>query len=283
MPDVPRAADDRRAWASLSEDGQDEWLELNYTPVEAGAILIYETYNPGAVSEVVVTDDKGTRHRVFQGQDPSLGSEKAVLVVSLAKPIKIASVRVEIASMRTPGWNEIDAVGLMHAKGGDVSWAESARASSTYAEPNVRQPRNNGNNFIPRARANGLRNQLLNQRGFMPASGLTPAGGNNPFDAGAGMPGGMAGAGEMAPMVANRYGTFPLIAGAGANATGNQNVDNLRAENEQLKRLLAEQRDRQAQQDRMLQELQKAVQDMKRGNAGHDPAPEGTRNKPPAR
>jgi hypothetical protein len=136
-PNVPRAADDGRAWASLTPDAQDEWLELGFgpAPVEASQILIYESYNPGAVSEVTVTDDKGMQYRVFKGKDPSLGSEMGVLMLTLAKPIKVAMVRVEIASTQVPGWNEIDAVGLVDAGTGNIAWAESAQASSTYAEP----------------------------------------------------------------------------------------------------------------------------------------------------
>ena len=275
-PDVPRAADDARAWASLTEDGQDEWLELTYAPVEAGAVLIYETYNPGAVSEVVVTDDQGTKHRVFQGQDPSAGSDKAVLVVSLAKPIKIASVRIEIASRRTPGWNEIDAVGLLHAKGGDVSWADAARASSTYAEPQNRNNNPNDNNFIPRQHVNAVWGQMLNERGFMPASGLAGNGRTtsalNPLNAGVGL------SGRKAPAARNGL-TNVTALGGGAAAT-DPNVDNLRAENEELKRLVAEQRDRQLQQEKMLEELQKAVQDLRRGNAAGEPA---SGNKPQAK
>ena len=48
-------------------------------------------------------------------------------------------MRLEIASTKVPGWNEIDAVGLMDAKG-DLTWADSARASTTYAEQNVAAP-----------------------------------------------------------------------------------------------------------------------------------------------
>jgi beta-lactamase regulating signal transducer with metallopeptidase domain len=135
-PNVPVAADDGRAWASLSPDGQDEWLELRYnTAVETSDILVYESFNPGAISEVIVTDDKGARYRVFQGKDPSAGTDMAVLVVTLAKAMRVTTVRLEIASTKVPGWNEIDAVGLVDAASGKVSWADSAKASSTYAEP----------------------------------------------------------------------------------------------------------------------------------------------------
>jgi hypothetical protein len=135
-PNVPRAADDGRAWASRSPDGQDEWLELRYnTPVNASQVAIYESFNPGAVSAVTVTDAQGNNYLVFTGPDPSRGFDMAVLVVDLPRPITIVSVRIEIASKDIPGWNEIDAVGLVDATTGRFAWADAARASSTFAEP----------------------------------------------------------------------------------------------------------------------------------------------------
>jgi hypothetical protein len=134
-PDVPQPADDGHAWASLSEDAQDEWLELSYHTAETNSILIYETYNPGAVSEVIVIDDQGKHHQVFKGRDPSIGTDMAILAITLPKAIKVAGVHIELASTKVPGWNEIDAVGLMNAKTGEVSWAIAARASTSYADP----------------------------------------------------------------------------------------------------------------------------------------------------
>jgi hypothetical protein len=61
----------------------------------------------------------------------------AVLVVDLPRPITIVSVRIELASKDVPGWNEIDAVGLVDATSGRFAWADAARASSTFAEPNA--------------------------------------------------------------------------------------------------------------------------------------------------
>jgi hypothetical protein len=135
-PNVPQASDDGRAWASLSPDGQNEWLELRYnTPVSASQVAIYESYNPGAVSAVTVTDVQGNNYLLFSGPDPSRGFDMAVLVVDLPRPITIVSVRIELASKDVPGWNEIDAVGLVDATSGRFAWADAARASSTFAEP----------------------------------------------------------------------------------------------------------------------------------------------------
>ena len=55
-PDTwPQAGDVVTSWASLTEDGQDEWVLLEYAePVRPSAVLVFETYNPGAVSRVLV-------------------------------------------------------------------------------------------------------------------------------------------------------------------------------------------------------------------------------------
>src|SRR5262245_28626382 len=53
-PDSPGAGDQASAWASATEDDDDEWLELEYAaPVVAESALIYEVFNPGAVFKIV--------------------------------------------------------------------------------------------------------------------------------------------------------------------------------------------------------------------------------------
>src|SRR5262249_35044537 len=52
-PDTLEAGDRQTAWASLTEDGQDEWLLLEYAkPVIPREIHVYETFNPGALYRV---------------------------------------------------------------------------------------------------------------------------------------------------------------------------------------------------------------------------------------
>ena len=45
----------------------------------------------------------------------------------------LSRIRIYLDSPKVPGWNEIDAVGLVDEKG-TTHWAASARASSTYAD-----------------------------------------------------------------------------------------------------------------------------------------------------
>ncbi|MFO1065310.1 MAG: hypothetical protein U0892_15700 [Pirellulales bacterium] len=50
-PNTIPPGDKQTAWASMTPDGQEEWLELNYSryAVRTYAVEIHETFNPGAV------------------------------------------------------------------------------------------------------------------------------------------------------------------------------------------------------------------------------------------
>lgn len=116
-PDVyPQHGDLAHAWASRGADDQPEWIELGYdTPRAVSAIEIYETYNAGAIERVTLITTTGRRIEVGHQESPltgELASRKLVLEVPCTSE-PIAAVRIEVASQRVSGWNEIDAVGLV--------------------------------------------------------------------------------------------------------------------------------------------------------------------------
>jgi hypothetical protein len=122
------------AWASLTEDDQDEWLQLTYkNSVTPTAILVYETFNPGALIKVTAFD--GDREKtLWEGKDPvQVQNGKGIAQIPVSPSFPVKKVKLYIASTQVPGWNEIDAVGLRSADG-SIEWAESAIASSTYAD-----------------------------------------------------------------------------------------------------------------------------------------------------
>ena len=132
-PDTAGAGDIPTAWASATQDGQREWLELTYdaADVEAVGVMVFETYNPGAVDGVVATVGN-EQVEVWAGRDPTdVGKPSGVSVIGFKTPVKTARVRINLDSQRVAGWNEIDAVGLI-GKDGTVRWATAATASSTY-------------------------------------------------------------------------------------------------------------------------------------------------------
>jgi hypothetical protein len=140
-PDTwPNSGDLVTAWASLTEDGQDEWLLLEYAePIQPFAAMIYATYNPGAVSRLTAFKLDGTEVEVWKGKDPTpVGSGKGISVIPFRINFKITRIKVYLASKSVGGWNEIDAVGLRTRS--KTYWATSVEASSTYAQQRMAVP-----------------------------------------------------------------------------------------------------------------------------------------------
>ncbi len=139
-PDTNRAGDIPTAWASLTPDGQDEWLQLTFgKAVVPRMVLVYETFNPGAVMRVSVFDAAGKETTAWEGTDPlAVGSGHGVARLPVTLGVSTRKIRVHLASKRVPGWNEIDAVALVGADGAK-QWATAAMASSTYAERPARR------------------------------------------------------------------------------------------------------------------------------------------------
>jgi hypothetical protein len=140
-PDTFRAGDIVTAWASRTDDGQPEWLLLRFAkPVRPSGLLIYETYNPGAVHRVSLFQADGTEIVAWSGEDPTPpGSEKGISAIPLKADFLVDQVRIHLDSPAVKGWNEIDAVGLRGLER-KTQWAIAAQASSTYAKEAARDP-----------------------------------------------------------------------------------------------------------------------------------------------
>jgi hypothetical protein len=128
------AGDQSTAWASLSEDDQDEWLVLSYErQVPATGIKVYENYKPGALSRVTIFTADGSEVEVWRGQDPtSADQEGGISSINFSGRYWTDRVKIYLDSRRVKGWNEIDAVALIDDAGRTL-WATGAEASSTYA------------------------------------------------------------------------------------------------------------------------------------------------------
>lgn len=112
----PAAADEPLAWASQTLDDMDEFITLGFkTPVVAESLWVFQTYNPGAITKITVKAADGD-HVVYTGTAQSIGACAHVLSVSTKTCSPISSVRIDVGSKAVPGYNEIDAVGLLPAK-----------------------------------------------------------------------------------------------------------------------------------------------------------------------
>jgi beta-lactamase regulating signal transducer with metallopeptidase domain len=137
-PNCPDGGDNQQAWASLTEDGQDEWLILTYAEaVQPVGILIWENYNPGAVNKVSIFTSDDLEQEVWKGKDPSpVGSGRGMSLIPVKVGVKINRIKLYLSSRDVKGWNEIDAVGLLDANG-KTHWASKAEASTSYADRNT--------------------------------------------------------------------------------------------------------------------------------------------------
>ena len=137
-PDTDRYGDCRTAWASKSADDQPEWLVLEYEkPVDATAVKIYETYNPGAVCKVTHYPQAGNESVLWEGNDPTPSSvDGGISLISIRPTQPIRRIKIYLDSPAVRGWNEIDAVGLV-ASDKIVHWAANAWASSSYGRNNA--------------------------------------------------------------------------------------------------------------------------------------------------
>ncbi|MDR2756884.1 MAG: hypothetical protein LBC20_14390 [Planctomycetaceae bacterium] len=140
QPDAYRyktGCDCQLSWASLSEDDETEWLELTWdTEIEAVGVDVYETFNPGALNRVVAFDANNKEIADWKGTDPTpkdTPKGKGISKIRFDKTVKTAKVWLYLDSPKFPGWNEIDAVGLVDSAE-KIHWATGADASSTYAD-----------------------------------------------------------------------------------------------------------------------------------------------------
>jgi beta-lactamase regulating signal transducer with metallopeptidase domain len=134
-PDAEFGTDSGNAWASQNPDGDEEWLKLEYeAPVKAVAVLVYESFNPGAVRDVIGYDAAGKEFPLMTGRKPDSANKSGILSIALSDRLEIAALKLTLDTKAVPGWNEIDAVGILDAEG-KVHWAKSAMASSSYGGP----------------------------------------------------------------------------------------------------------------------------------------------------
>jgi len=86
------------------------------------------------VDSITVFKPDGSEESVWRGRDPTAADETmGVATIPFAINFETNRLRIHLDARRVPGWNAIDAVGLVTASG-DTHWACAASASSTRAD-----------------------------------------------------------------------------------------------------------------------------------------------------
>ncbi|QDT57240.1 hypothetical protein Pan44_53080 [Caulifigura coniformis] len=133
-PDTPGAGDLTTAWASASQDDQEEWLICEYEqPLQAMFLHVHETYHPGALVKVTAFGPDGKEITAWEGEDPTPRTEaRGVSKIPIALGANARRFKLYFDSPAVRGWNEIDAVAVEDDKGAS-HWAVHVEASSTFA------------------------------------------------------------------------------------------------------------------------------------------------------
>lgn len=110
-PDTPDCGDQITAWASESSSGTD-WLLLTYSQAVVPTwIVVFETFNPGAVVQVEVIAEDGAAQVVYQAAAAQVEECPRALVIPVSEvsfPVKQVRLTLEHSA-----WSEIDAVQLI--------------------------------------------------------------------------------------------------------------------------------------------------------------------------
>ncbi|HEY7120601.1 MAG TPA: hypothetical protein VH475_28720 [Tepidisphaeraceae bacterium] len=148
-PDTRALGDQVTAWASQQSDGGTEWLVLDYDKaVIPREVDVYESCAPGALFRVTVFDESGKEIEAWSGADPTPPSSSSgpvpVSKVPISLNVPTRRIKLYLACDKVPGWNEIDAVGLVSDRG-EQQWARHVTASTTYASHSAAQSGASGN------------------------------------------------------------------------------------------------------------------------------------------
>lgn len=81
-------------------------------PMLAKQVVVVESVNPGAVSQVIAIDDKGKEITVFKSSPEDLVDKYRVLSLPIASKNKIVAVKVIGYPSKVKGWNYVDGIGL---------------------------------------------------------------------------------------------------------------------------------------------------------------------------
>lgn len=136
-PNTSGCGDYGTAWASKTQDGRREFLELEFAdPAPVSRIFIHETYNPGAVDTVyVLNPNTGLFEKVYERTAaPGAPCPRALSIAFPLTAFPVSKIRIAINSPAVSGYNEIDAVGVaQYTDGGAIGSNQDVCASAPAA------------------------------------------------------------------------------------------------------------------------------------------------------
>lgn len=116
-PDVyPHHGDRAEAWAPAAQNAGLEHIDVAFAePIQASAIVVVETFHPGALARIEDISEGRAPALLWAGSTQPMDQSR-VLSLELLPARRLSAVRLVLDTTRATGWNEIDAVGLVPAR-----------------------------------------------------------------------------------------------------------------------------------------------------------------------
>jgi hypothetical protein len=134
-PNVTTPGDSSSAWCPATMNSGSEWLQLDYdAPVVPTAVIVHENYGSGMIVRITHVPILGAETTLWEGgYTAAAGPAGAIATLPVTNGISTGRIKIYLDTSKATGWEEIDAVGLVDAKG-KTHWAKGAKASSTWAQ-----------------------------------------------------------------------------------------------------------------------------------------------------
>lgn len=111
---LPQLGETPCAWSPFYADGTaDEWVQVAFDkPMRARQVVVAENVNPGAVVKVILFDEAGSEHVVYQNAGTQPRQEPLLRIFPTDTNYICRSVKVVLNGATLKGPNQIDAIGI---------------------------------------------------------------------------------------------------------------------------------------------------------------------------
>jgi len=100
------------AWLPKEKNSSFEFIKVEFEPMAANQILIFESYNPGAIKHVLIYDENHNEHKIISPTNIQSSQKHRLLKIKTPKTINVKAVKLVLDCSIVPDWNNFDAIGI---------------------------------------------------------------------------------------------------------------------------------------------------------------------------
>jgi len=118
---LPAGGESACAWMPKEENNsKGEWIKVSFAnPMQIRQVAIAENFNPGAVSQIFLYDEKGTEYPAVYNQLNVENLNSGARIFSIYLPLtsfKVEAIKVVLNTEKIAGFNQIDAIGISNSE-----------------------------------------------------------------------------------------------------------------------------------------------------------------------